>query len=235
MKEYSEIGTEEMLEWAKANGLSMSRGEADQIITDNNTDIDLDSWFDNNGVDPIGEYENLSKRMRAKIQEIISSLDDKKEKEALESDDREETDTLDVYIVGDAVHTYSESDEEKGVFYTTFMALGEYFGTPVEFGSEGFMYHNAIERYQEETGKKINLHWFQWPEHLEEELKENGQADVIISTFTSVNDYYLYMNQEMFYDLSLLFEQNEIYTSEKYYNHYKEVIQMKKNKRKKKK
>ncbi len=138
--------------------------------------------------------------------------------EKIEINEEAEVNALDVYIIGDAVHAGSESFEEDGIFYTTSMALGEYFGTPVEFGSEGFMYHDAIERYQEETGKKINLHWFQWPEHLEEELEEDVQADVIISTFTSMDDYYLYMDREMFYDLTPLFEQNEIYTSEKYYN-----------------
>ncbi len=138
--------------------------------------------------------------------------------EKIEINEEAEVNALDVYIVGDAVHSGSESFEEDGIFYTTFMAMGEYFGTPVEFGSEGFMYHDAIERYQEETGKKVNLHWFQWPEHLEEELEEEVQADVIISTFTSMNDYYLYMDRGMFYDLTPLFEQNEIYTSGQYYN-----------------
>ena len=150
----------------------------------------------------------------------------KKEQEEVTSDTNidnienieEETDVLDVYIVGDAVHSYSEASAESGVFYTTFMALGEYFGTPTEFGVEGFIYHDAIERYQKETGKEVKIHWFQWPEHLEEELEDDVQADVIISTFTSMNDYYLYMDRGMFYDLTPLFEQNEIYTSEKYYN-----------------
>lgn len=96
MKEYSEIGTDEMLEWAKLNGMTMSVGQAKELINEENQDIDLDKWFEENNMTPIGEYESLSKKMKSKIQDIISSLKEDKEKEMTdEADDRDEKDTLD--------------------------------------------------------------------------------------------------------------------------------------------
>lgn len=96
MKEYSDIGTDEMLEWAKMNGLNLSEGQAKDLVSDKNEDIDLDEWFKQNNVAPIGEYENLSNKMKSKIQEIISSLKEEKEKQIIdEVDDRDEKDTLD--------------------------------------------------------------------------------------------------------------------------------------------
>lgn len=96
MKEYNDIGTDEMLEWAKMNGMNMSEGKAKELVNGENTDIDLDEWFKQNNVAPIGEYENLSKKMKTKIQEIISSLKEEKEKQmAEETDERDERDTLD--------------------------------------------------------------------------------------------------------------------------------------------
>lgn len=93
MKEYNEIGKDEMLEWAKMNGMSLSEGQAKELVNDENQDINLDEWFKANDINPIGEYENVSKRMKAKIKEIIESL--KEEKAKQQSDDRDEKDNLD--------------------------------------------------------------------------------------------------------------------------------------------
>ena len=96
MKEYNEIGTEEMLEWAKMNGINMSEGQAKDLVSDDKDNIDLDKWFEQNNIAPIGEYENLSKKMKTKVQEIISSLkEDKQAQMIAEVDDRDEKDTLD--------------------------------------------------------------------------------------------------------------------------------------------
>lgn len=96
MKEYNEINADEMLEWAKMNGMNMSYGQAKDLVSDENNDIDLDKWFEENNVAPIGEYESLTKKMKAKINEIISSLQEEKETQMMdESNDRDEKDTLD--------------------------------------------------------------------------------------------------------------------------------------------
>lgn len=98
MKEYNEIGKDEMLEWAKMNGMSLSEGQAKELVSDENQDIDLDEWFKANDINPIGEYENISKKMKAKIKEIMESLKEEKQQELgekSESDDRDEKDNLD--------------------------------------------------------------------------------------------------------------------------------------------
>lgn len=68
-------------------------------------DIDLDDWFKLNSMTPIGEYENLSKRIRVKVKDIIASLKEKDEKEL--SDDRDEKDNL------DELEGKEELDEDK--------------------------------------------------------------------------------------------------------------------------
>ena len=101
MKEYNEIGTDEMLEWARMNGMNLSEGQANELIEGYNKDIDIDKWFEENSINPIGDYESLSKKMRLKIKEIISSLKESEKtsyediNDSSQSDDRDEKDTLD--------------------------------------------------------------------------------------------------------------------------------------------
>lgn len=105
MEENMEIGKDELLEWAKLNKINMSEKDARDIVEDvvsgKEIDafeeyIDLDKWYEENGGgNAIGEYESLSKKMKAKIDKIVKSLEEKDEKELEEETDRDEKDTLD--------------------------------------------------------------------------------------------------------------------------------------------
>ena len=95
MKEYNEIGTEEMLEWAKMNGMNLSEGQAKELVSEQKNDIDMDEWFKANGINPIGEYDNLAKRMKDKLKTIMDSLKDNEHELDEQDDDRDSTDTLD--------------------------------------------------------------------------------------------------------------------------------------------
>ena len=96
MEENNDMGKDELLEWARLNNVSMSEGQAKDLVNDKNQDVDLDKWLKENGMSPIGEYEKLSDRMRKKIADIIASLKDEKDKDHEEqSDDRDEKDNLD--------------------------------------------------------------------------------------------------------------------------------------------
>lgn len=105
MEENMEIGKDELLEWAKLNKINMSEKDARDIVEDiadgrevNAFDeyIDLDKWYEENGGgNAIGEYESLSKKMKAKIDKIVKSLEEKDEKEFEEETDRDEKDALD--------------------------------------------------------------------------------------------------------------------------------------------
>ena len=125
---------------------------------------------------------------------------------------------LDIYIISDSVHRIYQSEEREDMYYTTFMTLGDFSHIPTTYGYEGFLYAKAFEDYQEETGTNLNITWFEYEEYMKEALlaEETEKPDLILATFASHEDYYLYMDQEMFYDLTALFDKNEIYTSGKY-------------------
>lgn len=110
MKEYNEIGTDEMLEWAKLNGINLTEGQAKDLASASNQNIDLDEYFKQNETNPIGEYQNLSIKMKVKIQEIIESLKEQKQVEKAQSNDRDEKDTLDEK---DGKEELDESTKEK--------------------------------------------------------------------------------------------------------------------------
>ncbi len=132
----------------------------------------------------------------------------------------EETDAeeLDVFIVSDAIHDYSE--EEEKVRYTTFFSVGNFDRTGKAFGEEGFLFGDAIEKYAQKTGVHINLKWYESPYDMEIELQKmsgSKMPDVIISNYASVEDYYLYMDQGMFFDLMPYLEEHEMYSEDQYY------------------
>ncbi|MDD2627917.1 MAG: hypothetical protein PHD20_03425, partial [Clostridia bacterium] len=89
-------------------------------------DTDMKKWLEENAINPIGEYENISKRLSKKIALIINSLsEDKKEKieEVLkEIEDREEKDSLDeregkerLRVNKDEIEEIQEIKEDKTV------------------------------------------------------------------------------------------------------------------------
>lgn len=129
-------------------------------------------------------------------------------------------DSLDVFLVSDKVSTYDISTDKRGEYYTTMFSLGEYSGNTVEFGSAGFVFEKAIEEYSKKTGTKINLHWYEWPELMEadlEKLSEEEMPDLILCTNATDADYYKYMREGVFLDLSDYMTAEEIYGSDIYY------------------
>lgn len=126
---------------------------------------------------------------------------------------------LDVFLVGDAVYASSLATGEESVFYTTNVSLGE-FDLPNTFGETGFVFYESFKEYEKQTGIKLQLHWFPYPENLEaemEKLSPNEMPDVILSNFTSMADYNLLMKNGVFYDLSAFTEEEGLYTERRYY------------------
>ena len=94
MKEKRDFTAEELLEhFNKDNRMNLSFSDA-QELSGNVTEQDFEDFLKDSN-NPIGEYEGLTKKMRVKIQEIISSLKEENIKEASESDETEEKDDLD--------------------------------------------------------------------------------------------------------------------------------------------
>ncbi len=95
-----DIGKEEIMRWAMENNLNISEGQAGELINDNESgDIDIDKWLKENGMSPISEYENISKRLSKKIALIINGLKEEEQKEtgeiSQETEEREEKESLD--------------------------------------------------------------------------------------------------------------------------------------------
>lgn len=105
MEENMEKEVETVLEWSKLNKINITEKEAREIVeaSENKSEVnafeeymDLDKFYaELNSGNAIGEYENFSKKMKAKINKLIKSLEEKDEKELEEETDRDEKDTLD--------------------------------------------------------------------------------------------------------------------------------------------
>ncbi len=94
MREKRNFTAEELLEhFNKDNNMKLSFSDA-QELSGNITEQDFEDFLKDSN-NPIGEYESLTKKMRVKIQEIISSLKEENIKEVTESDETEEKDNLD--------------------------------------------------------------------------------------------------------------------------------------------
>ena len=92
MEEKNDIGVEELLEYAKLNNMTMSYSKAKDLVEDGNLQNNIEDVVREDETNPIAEYENLAKKMRKKISEIVESI---KEDEKEKSDDRDEKDNLD--------------------------------------------------------------------------------------------------------------------------------------------
>ena len=139
-----------------------------------------------------------------------------------EADEEEDItiDTLDVFIVGDPVSGYDISEDKSTQWYTTFYTVGDFENVPMEFGEAGFMYYDAIKDYTKQTGININLHWYSWPEEMEADLinlPESEMPDIVLADYETVKDYYLYMDQGVFYDITSYLEEYDMYSGESYY------------------
>lgn len=132
----------------------------------------------------------------------------------------ENAEELRVFILGNALRVFYAEEDREEVLYTTYMSLGDYEST-VCYGSEGFLYYQALKDYEEQSGVKLKLSWYQYPEQLEEALftlDKSELPDLIITDFSSFGDFDRYMKQGIFYDLTPYTEEEGLYTEQKYYN-----------------
>jgi ABC-type glycerol-3-phosphate transport system substrate-binding protein len=130
------------------------------------------------------------------------------------------TEELNIFILGDAFTVFYASENKKEVIYTTYMNLGEYEST-ICYGEEGFLFYDAFNQYQQQNGIRLNLHWYQYPDELEKALltmDKEELPDIIITNYSTTGDFYQYMKQGFFYDITSYTEAEELYTSDEYYN-----------------
>jgi len=127
---------------------------------------------------------------------------------------------LDIYILGDATTEHIVSENKTNVFYTTLMRIGEYCSAAC-YGEQGFLFYDVFRQYEEQTGIQLELHWYRYPDELESALASAGKnelPDLLITNYTSTADFYRYMKQGIFCDLTPYTEEDELYTQQKYYN-----------------
>ena len=128
---------------------------------------------------------------------------------------------LSVYIVADAVHEYYQSEDRENVYYTTMMSVGDFDITTTTYGEKGFMYYDALNSFQKETGINLDIKWYERAFQMEEDLAKMDKTewpDLIITTNSTTADYYQYMDEGYFCDLTDFVAEREMYTSGAYYN-----------------
>lgn len=128
-------------------------------------------------------------------------------------------DRLNVFIAADAVHEYYQSEEQENVYFTTMLSVGDFDATTTTYGEQGFLFFDAIKRYERETGVELSIKWYEHTSFMEEELEKMSDEelpDLIITSNTTEKDYYRYMEEELFYDLTSIFEQCEMYSNGAY-------------------
>lgn len=127
---------------------------------------------------------------------------------------------LSIYILGDATTEHFVSEDKTNIFYTTLMHLGEYCST-VCYGEQGFLFYDAFHQYEEQTGIELDLHWYRYPDELGNALLSADKSelpDLIITNYTSTADFYRYMKEGFFYNLTPYTEEEGLYTQQEYYN-----------------
>ncbi len=152
---------------------------------------------------------------------IVMSCDNDKIIENTSSADYEIPEKLNIYIVSDAVHEYYQSEDRENVYYTTMMSVGDFDITTTTYGEKGFMYYDAFSSFQKETGIDLEIKWYERAFQMEEDLEnldESEWPDLVITTNSTTADYYRYMDEGYFYDLTDFATEREMYTSGAYYN-----------------
>ena len=133
----------------------------------------------------------------------------------------QESKALTVYVVGDAVNTYDQDGNMVVEHYFTSYAMGDFESARFGYAQDGHMWHSMLNDYAEENNIDLTLVYFSYPEELEQQLQQvrdqNEVPDVILNTFASYADYYAYMKEGYFADISSYMENDEIYSDGAYY------------------
>lgn len=99
--------------------------------------------------------------------------------------------------------------------------LGEFRHLTEKWGDSAYMYYDAIESYIKDTGKEIEIEFFDSPRDMFERAYEewrNGKGpDVMIGDYSNNGCLlYPYISEGMFADMSGYFEEDALYSSREY-------------------
>lgn len=121
-----------------------------------------------------------------------------------------------IYAAGDLMMTnYGEE------FFSTRYNVGEFSSMAEKWGPEAYIFYDAIEKFQKETGIAIELYYFMQTKDLLTALEENINnekcPDIIVGSYTT-DEYclYTYIKDGYFADIKPYFDQDELYTNGKY-------------------
>ena len=164
---------------------------------------------------------------------LISACTSKREKDETELEaiiNEEQPAELTVYVAGDRVR--GQMDGEKVHYYITFYSIGPFGPLTNAPREHGHMFYEAFQRFEQETGIKVNIEYFYSMDLMEEQIlkdKQEGQGpDLIISdhkgwsTAREHNNIYRLIYNDWFVDMMPYLEMDEVYESGEYYN---EVLQ----------
>lgn len=119
------------------------------------------------------------------------------------------------------IYMFSHIFSGDEIINTSTYSLGEFRHLQKLWGNTSHIYYDAVESYKKETGKEIQIEFFDIPEEMfekaYEEWKNGAGPDVIIGDY--VNNgclLYPYISEGMFADLSGYFENDALYSSGEY-------------------
>ena len=106
-------------------------------------------------------------------------------------------------------------------FYSTRYNVGEFFSMAEKWGPEAYIFYDAMETFQKETGIGIDLYYFMQTKDLLTALEENFNnekcPDIIVGSYTT-DEYclYSYITDGYFADMKPYFVEDELYTNGEY-------------------
>ena len=125
---------------------------------------------------------------------------------------------LTVFAVGDITTTnYGEE------FFSTRYNIGEFSALSEKWGSGAYIFYDAINKFQKDTGIEIEVYYFMQTidllEALEQCMNTEKCPDIIIGNYAA-QDYclYSYLQEEYFADLFSYFEKDGIYSNGEYFS-----------------
>lgn len=137
----------------------------------------------------------------------------------------EKPESLKVYLTGDEMWSVIT---RKVLFYFSSYTIGGMYPVFMEYGNDGHILHDALEKFEAETKIHLDIQYFHLKSEMEEQLaidrKRGTMPDVILlddyshGGWDKKDSLYRFMGSDWFYDVTPFMEEEGIYNSQEYYN-----------------
>ncbi|MCI8633031.1 MAG: extracellular solute-binding protein [Lachnospiraceae bacterium] len=138
----------------------------------------------------------------------------------------EKPEKLVVYAIGDHVSCKS-AEGERTDYYCTNYTIGPFGPVVNDIRERGYIYHDAFQEFERETGITLEIQYFISMNELEQKVLEDKKSgmfpDVLVmdqriwAGEAQIDNIYRIIEEEWFFDLKPYADQDELYTTEQYY------------------